>query len=158
MGKWAFLTLVHTFLEAGLSSGSGRIPQVPRIAITDPNDLTDLTNPSSISIQWSQTWKRWDAQSYTPNYSSTFAETTPIFYTVLYSDDGGTTWKHVQDDSAATPGARPSSTYRQTSTSYSLSTSTSKFPKGSYLLRVESYRDDVELHHAYHQAKIYIKR
>jgi type II secretory pathway pseudopilin PulG len=158
MGKWAFLTLVHTFLEAGLSTGAGRIPQVPRIAITDPNDLTDLTNPSSISIQWNETWKRWDGQPYTPNYSSTFTEATPTSYTVMYSDDGGTSWKHVQDDSAATPGTRPPSAYLQTSTSYSLSTSATKFPKGSYLLRVEAYRDDVSLHYAYHQNKIYIKR
>lgn len=158
MGKWAFLTLVHTFLEAGLSATAGRIPQLPRIAITDPNDLTDLTTPSSISVQWDESWTRWDGQPYTPNYSSTFAETTPTSFTVMYSDDGGTIWKHVQDDSVATPGTRPSSTYLQTGQTYSLSTSVNKFPQGSYLLRVEAYRDDVSLHYAYHQIKIYIKR
>lgn len=158
MGKWAFLTLVHTFLEAGLSTTAGRIPQLPRIAITDPNDLTDLANPTSITVQWSEEWKRWDGQSYTPNYGSTFSETTATFYTLMYSDDGGATWKHVQDDSAATPATRPPSAYRQTTTSYSLSTPDDKFPRGSYLLRVEAYRDDVNLHYAYHQAKIYIKR
>ena len=35
------------FLEAGLSSSSGRIPQVPRIAITDPN-ATVLTEQTSV--------------------------------------------------------------------------------------------------------------
>ena len=158
MGKWAFLTLVHTFLEAGRSAGPGRIPQVPRVALTKPDDLTDLSNPTSIAMEWSAEWKRWDGQKYTPNYPATFSETTPTFYTVLYSDDGGANWKHPQDGSTATPGTRPSSSYRQTSTTYNLSTPVGTFPKGSYILRVEAYRNDVNLHYANHQTKVFIKR
>ena len=92
-----------------------------------------------------------------PHWAS-FSETTPTFYTVMYSDDGGATWKHPQDGSAATPGVRPSTTYRQTTTTYNLATPAGNFPKGSYLLRVEAYRDDVNLHYANHQTKVFIKR
>jgi hypothetical protein len=32
------------------------------------------------------------------------------------------------------------------------------FPEGSYLIRVEAYREDKTLHFSYHQEKIFIDR
>jgi len=91
-------------------------------------------------------------------YTSGHSESTSLFYTAMYSDDGGKSWKYVQDDAAAQPGSRPSGSHRMTTTSYTLPTPANKFPKGSYLLRVEGHRTDIVLHYAYHQQKIYVKR
>jgi type II secretory pathway pseudopilin PulG len=158
IARWSFLTLIHSFLTAGLSSDSSRIEQLPRILITAPNEMSDLTNPSSIGITWDATWTRWDGQPYTASYTSGFTESSALSFAVTYSDDGGRSWKYVQDDSNATPGVRPDGSHTVTSQTYGLSVPTTKFPEGSYVVRVEAYRDDIELHHAYHQQRIFIKR
>lgn len=159
MGRWAFLTLIQGFLAAGQHTSADRIPQVPRVEITSPNDITDLDDPSSISIQWTTEWLRWDGRAYTSSYSSSFTESASVSYAVMYSTDNGKTWKFVQDDTTASPGERPaSSSHLETGSSYTWSTPSSKFPKGNYLIRVEAYRDDRELHYAQHQRRVYIKR
>jgi hypothetical protein len=158
MGRWAFLTLIQGFLAGGLHTSADRIVQVPRVEVTAPNDLTDLSDPSSILVEWDTEWKRWDGRAYTTSYSSSFSESAAVSYSVIYSDDNGQSWKYCSDDSTAVPGKRPSSSYLQTGSSYSWSTPASEFPKGTYLVRVEAYRDDKELHYAYHQRRIFIKR
>ncbi|MDH3284106.1 MAG: type II secretion system GspH family protein [Acidobacteriota bacterium] len=158
IGRWSFLTLIQSFINAGKAATDPRIPQLPRVEIVSPDDLTDLDDPSSIDVQWLVEWKRWDGQKYTPSYADGFSESTPLDHVLMYSDDGGRSWKHVQDGSAATPGVRPVAAYRMTPTSFTWSTPAGSFPRGSYLIRVESYRQDIALHHSYHQQKVYIKR
>ena len=120
--------------------------------------MSDLSNPSSISITWDADWTRWDGQPYTTTYTSGFTESSALSFAVMYSDDGGRNWKYVQDDTGAVPGERPSGGHTVTAQTYGLSVPTSKFPEGSYVVRVEAYRDDIELHYAYHQQRIFIKR
>lgn len=158
IARWSFLTLIHSFLTAGLSGDASRIEQLPRVLITGPNEMSDLSNPSSISIQWDADWTRWDGQPYTSTYTSGFTESSDLSFAVTYSDDGGRSWKYVQDDSGAVPGERPDGGHTVTSQTYELSVPTAKFPEGSYVVRVEAYRDDIELHYAYHQQRIFIKR
>ncbi len=56
IANWSMLTLIQSFLQAGRHDAANgfadHVPQVPRIAITDPNAGTDLTNPSSVTIGW----------------------------------------------------------------------------------------------------------
>jgi type II secretory pathway pseudopilin PulG len=158
IARWSFLSLAQSFMNAGLSTDSGRIRQLPQVSIQQPNDITEIANPGSIPIQWSQEWKRWDGQKYTPGYANGFSETTPIVYAVTYSDDGGKTWKYAQDDLPASPGVRPGVAHQVTGTTYTLSTPANRFPQGSYILRVEGHRANIALHYAYHQQKIFIER
>ncbi len=159
MGRWAFLTLIQGYLAAGLLSDDVRIQQVPRVEMTAPNDATDLVDPSSIGVEWETTWRRWDGQAYTSSYADSFTEAGDLSYVLIYSDDNGRTWKHMDDDSAATPGQRPTdSSLLMTGSTYSWATSAGAFPEGTYLIRVEAYRDDMTLHYAYHQRRIFIKR
>ncbi len=159
LGRWAFLTLIQGYLAGGVSTASDRIPQVPRIAMTQPNDLTDLDNPSSIAVAWTTEWKRWDGRKYTSSYSSSFSETASMKYAVMYSADNGKTWKYAKDDSAAIAGVRPASdSVLETSLSYTWPVPSSKFPKGTYIVRVEGYRDGRSLHYSYHQTRIFIRR
>jgi len=81
----------------------------------------------------------------------------------MYSNDNGSTWKYMQDDSGATPGQRPSSSgllisSGTDSTNYTWSTPAGTYPEGTYLIRVECYRDSLPLHYAYHQYRAFIRR
>lgn len=158
LGRWSFLTLIQGFLLGGLLD-TPRIGQLPRVQVTAPNDLTDLSDPSTITVTWSPTWKRWDGQKYTSGFSDSFAETSTVSYAVIYSQDSGKTWRFVQDRTTALPGVRPSSTYLISgTTTYAWSTPTASYPSGSYLVRVEAFLDDRSQHYSYHQQKIFIKR
>jgi hypothetical protein len=83
----------------------------------------------------------------------------------MYSRDNGTTWLHTVDNSLADPGVKPSSsTYLYPdagagaeSVSWDVS-DPDAFPEGSYLIRVEAYRQNQSLHYSQHQVKIYIAR
>jgi hypothetical protein len=166
IANWSLLTLIQGFLTAGrYNPGNAflnHVEQLPRINITSPNATTNLTNPSTITVGWSREWLRWDGQSYTTAYPSGYAEASALSYAVMYSDDNGTTWKYMQDNSAAIPGVRPAGAYLISSGSanptYSWSVPSGTFPQGTYLIRVESYRDALPLHYSYHQYMAFIRR
>jgi hypothetical protein len=167
IANWSLLTLIQGFLTAGRYNPSNafanHVEQVPRISITSPNATTNLTNPSAIGVGWTREWLRWDGQSYTAAYPGGYAESTALSYAMLYSADNGATWKYMQDDSPATPGVRPASgAYLISSGSatptYSWSVPAASFPQGTYLIRVEAYRDTLPLHYAYHQYAAFIRR
>jgi hypothetical protein len=163
ISRWSFLSLVHSFLSAGLYTNAGvadprRVRELPRVAITAPNDTTDIDNPSTLRVQWQSSWRRWDGLSYTPAYPANWADDTTIRFARLYSRDNGRTWLHMQDDTAATPGVRPANAYLSTTTQYDWSVPANRFPRGNYLLRIEAYRDEVPLHYAFHQFRAFFKR
>jgi hypothetical protein len=135
------------------------VRELPRVALTSPNDDTNADNPSSLIIAWTTQWLRWDGLPYTPAYANGFAEDTPVQYVVLYSRDNGRSWLHVVDETPATIGVRPTDPkYLTTASSYDWSVSANNFPKGNYVVRVEAYRDDVPLHYSFHQYRVFIKR
>jgi type II secretory pathway pseudopilin PulG len=163
ISRWSFLSLIQSFMEAGQYAQAGapdpsRVRELPRVAITWPNDDVDLQDPPDLNVQWASTWKRWDGLAYTPSYADTFVEDTTIRYAPLYSRDNGKTWLFMKDDTAAEPGVRPASGYLQTAASYKWSVPKAKFPKGNYLLRIDAYRDEVPLHYSFHQYRAFIKR
>ena len=69
----------------------------------------------------------------------------------------------MSDDSAATPGRLPPPALllpdRGTGPErYDCATPAAKFPEGSYLIRIEVYRNSESLHYAHHTEKIYSDR
>lgn len=163
ISRWSFLSLVQSFLSAGLYTTGGvsdpaRVRELPRVVITAPDDSTDIDNPTTLHIAWSMQWRRWDGLAYSPAYPVNFAEDTTVRYTVMYSRDNGRTWLQVTDDTPATPGVRPADTYLTTASAYDWSVPAASFPKGNYVIRVEAYRDEVPLHYAFHQYRAFIKR
>lgn len=165
IARWSFLSLVQSFMSGGLfKNGAGqpdssRVRELPRVAITQPNDDTNTDNPPALTIAWSTQWLRWDGLPYTPAYAANFTEDTKVQYTVMYSRDNGKSWLNVLDDTPATPGLRPTvAKYLTTSSSTSWNTPATNFPKGNYVVRVEAYRDDIPLHYAFHQYRVFIKR
>lgn len=163
IARWSFLSLIQSFLTAGLTKVAGapdpaRVHELPRIAITYPNDTIDINDPSTLNVTWSMAWQRWDGTPYTPSYPAGFTETTTVKYALLYSRDNGKSWQFMQNDAAATPGQRPADALLQTATSYNWAVPAASFPKGNYLIRIEAYRDAFPLHYAFHQYRAFIKR
>jgi Tfp pilus assembly protein PilE len=166
IARWSFLSLIQGYFAAGLFNGSAApaTAQVPRVIITTPNPNTDLTDPSTITISWSTVYTRWDGRPYTLAYASTYNPAYAMSYWVTYSADNGATWKYIQDGTVAQPGVRlpPASyltdTHRITASTVSWSTPSSQFPAGAYTIRVDGYRDNYQLHYAYHQYQAFINR
>ena len=163
ISKFAVLSLVHSFFEAGSTTNTLRIPQLPRLEIESPTDITELNSPTSIAIQYSTSWNRWDGLAYAQ--SGTFAESElQLQYVIMYSNDNGVTWRYVQDDAVATPGTRPTDTDYLVADegvgaeTYDWDVPSADFPEGSYLLRIDCYRDGAQVHYSFHQTKIFIQR
>ncbi len=163
IAKWSVLTLTHSFFEAGDTANTLRINQLPRVEINYPNDITELVSVTSIDVVYDVEWTRWDGEPYT--LTGTFSEDESLLeYVIMYSRDNGDTWLHVQDNAVATPGERPTNaTYLEPDVSvgeetYTWPTPASNFPEGTYLLRIDCYRQGAQVHYAYHQTKIYIQR
>ena len=163
ISKFAVLSLVHSFFEAGSTANTLRIPQLPRLEIESPTDITELNDPTTIPIQYRADWTRWDGLAYAQ--SGTFTEDeTLLQYVITYSPDNGVTWRHVQDDSMATHGERPADSLYlvadgTTGTEvYDWDVPEVTFPEGSYLLRVDCYRQGAQVHYSFHQTKIFIQR
>lgn len=163
LAKWGVLSLAHSFFEAGDSSNTLRIPQLARVEMSSPTDITELNNPSYIDVLYGITWSRWDGQPYTR--TGTFSEDESLLeYVITYSADNGTTWRYVQDNALATVGKRPQNSINlivdsgSGDESYSWEVPSVDFPESSYLLRVECYRQGARVHYAWHQNKIFIQR
>ncbi|MCR9248326.1 MAG: hypothetical protein NXI31_25135 [bacterium] len=163
IAKWSVLTLVHSFFEAGDTSNTLRIQQLPRVEIDYPNDISELLNPPEIDIQYDVDWTRWDGLPYTQ--TGTFNENESLLeYAIMYSRDNGDTWLYVQDDTVATPHERPtSSTHLVPDLSigqetFRWSTPSATFPRGTYLLQINCYRQGAQVHYCFHKTKIYVQR
>jgi type II secretory pathway pseudopilin PulG len=166
IGKWSVLSLVHSFFKGGLGNSPTRIRELPRVFIS-PFASTDLNNPSSLDVDWVMSWKRWDSQDYTDDAAyDTFVEDTNTSHVVMYSEDNGANWLYAADNSTAIAGIRPVSVgvwaqqnAAPATTNFSYTwAGIGSLAEGSYLLRVEAYRDAFPLHYSYHQRRIFIKR
>lgn len=169
IATYSTLTLIQTFLAGGLEGAPpatvNRVTQVPQVVIVTPNDTTELTNPASITVQWTTNWLRWDGKKYTASYPNPppgFSESDGVLrYTLLYSADNGKTWLYMDDDSPATPGAPNMGLLHNdlnANAGESYTWDVAALVEASYLIRVEAYRSNNPLHYSFHEQKIFINR
>lgn len=177
ISNWSFLSLIQSYFNGGLYSDASAKPtahhirQLPRVAITQPNQNTNLKDPTSVTITWSANWHRWDDIPYTTAYPAGYAESgVTMTYQVMYSPTNGvpdkskgandTGWYFINDNKSATPGTLTTDTTEQfTTTSASWNTSdTTMFPEANYIIRVEAYRNGYPLHYSFHQFRAFINR
>jgi hypothetical protein len=163
IAKWAVLSLAHSFFEVGDISNTLRIPQLARVEIESPTEITELNNPEEITVLFTTEWTRWDGLPYTE--TGTFSEDESLLnYQILYSRDNGTSWLHVQDNSPAKIGELSTDPLHIEADTglgdetYTWDTPVDDFPESSYLLRIECYRENAQVHYSWHQNKIYIQR
>jgi len=66
----------------------------------------------------------------------------------------------MQDDSITSTGVRPDQSHQcPANDHYDWDVSNpTQFPEGSYVIRVEAYREDIITHYSYHQRRIFIQR
>ncbi|MFY9345453.1 MAG: hypothetical protein WAT39_23385, partial [Planctomycetota bacterium] len=163
IAKYSLLTLIHSFFEAGSTTNTLRVDLPPRLEITSPTAITELDNPAAITIQFATAWTRWDNLPYTGTGTFSGAES-QLQYVIQYSRDAGQTWLYVQDDSPATPGVRPTSSFYLVNDAttgaeeFDWSVPADDFPEGTYQLRIDCYRSGASVHYSYHQTRLFIQR
>jgi hypothetical protein len=172
IARYSILTLIHGFFAAGAPGSPNRVRQLPRIQIVRPTLVTEIDDPSTIPVQWSTEWTRWDGRPYTAAYPAGFAEDeSDLVYVPMVSLDGGRTWRSMMDGQPVQPGVvpwiegvgpDPARTVTDQNVGadevFTWDTPAADFPEGSYLIRVEGYRASESLHYAHHMEKIYVKR
>jgi len=165
IAKYSLLALMQSLFEAGDGALARPVARLPRVVIRAPTAATELIEPSAIDLRWECLWTRWDARPYTGTTTMNTGETEAnLVYALLCSADGGRTWRYIVDDSAAIPGERPRHAGvlvadQQTGPEvYHWETPEAAVPAGSYLIRVEAYRQGEELHVAHHTEKIFVDR
>ncbi|MDJ0520709.1 MAG: hypothetical protein QNJ90_01400 [Planctomycetota bacterium] len=172
IARYSLLSLLHSYFAAGTPGGANRIRQLPRLQIESPTIVSELLDPSTIEVQWTTDWSRWDGMPYTTSYPNGFTEDeSDLRYVLMYSVDNGDSWKHMLDDSRAEPGVLPwiegvgpdpakvlTDMNLGADESWSWPTPSTSFPEGSYVIRIEGYRASESLHFVQHMEKIYVKR
>ncbi len=172
IARYATLSLIHSFFAAGTPGSPNRVRQLPRLQIRNPTLITELENPSTIQVQWSTEWSRWDGLPYTESYPASHTEDeADLVYVLSYSPDGGRTWLNMLDDQPTELGVipwidgvgpDPARTLKDAAPganeSWTWSTPAARFPQGSYLIRIEGYRSSESLHYSHHVEKIYVNR
>ncbi|MDJ0522725.1 MAG: prepilin-type N-terminal cleavage/methylation domain-containing protein [Planctomycetota bacterium] len=172
IARYSMLSLIHSYFGAGLPSTPNRVRQLPRVEISSPTLITELESPAAIPVEWNLKWARWDGENYTGQYPANFEESEDeLAYVLMYSRDNGDTWLNMLDDQPATPGTLPwisgvgpdpAKTLEDLTPNddetYVWSTPASKFPEGTYVIRIEAYRTTETLHYAQHMEKIYVNR
>jgi hypothetical protein len=165
IAKYAVLTMVQSFLEGADPAMINRIPQLPRVEIKSPTEISELTQPDQIDVGFEVSWRRWDNQAYTSTTPVGYSEPeSNLGYVIMYSRDNGATWMICNQDVPATPGVRPPDPLQihlDTNPGPELVSWVvpgSLFPQGTYILRVECYRSGQRLHYAVHQVRVFIQR
>jgi hypothetical protein len=165
LGKFCLLSMVQSYFELGDTSLPHRIPQPPRVEIISPTEITELRDPSTITVLIRTEWHRWDKLRYTTTTPWSFAEDERwIDYVVMYSPDNGVSWRNVLDDSPVVPGEKPEDPLQVINDSgigdeiVSWSVPAVSYPEGGYVLRVEGYRRGTSLHYSRHENRIFIQR
>ncbi|OQA89741.1 MAG: hypothetical protein BWY26_01638 [Elusimicrobia bacterium ADurb.Bin231] len=156
IGKLVLVTLLRSFMDGGLYSGQDKISQIPYVDLKKPLISDTFDNPLTININWDVVWKRWDLEKYTEEYPDDYVETTPLVYAVKYSNDNGKSWYYCLDDTPTSAGKKDYPMYTTTSTDYYWTVSSK--PAGTYLIRIECYRRDIDLHYGYDQIQVNIRK
>lgn len=165
IARFAMLTLIHGLLSAGDPALPTPISLPPRLVITSPTAISEIIDPASITLTWHTEWRRWDGIKYTSTFPVGYAPSEAgLQYVLMYSTNNGVTWRHMQDDSIATPGVLPAAGLRVNDSvnpgdeSFTWNTPVASFPVGTYLIRIEAYRTGAQLHYSFHQERIYLNR
>ena len=165
IAKYSMLSLLHSYFESGHPMVANHHELPPRLLIDAPSEISELKDPLSIDIKWSVKWKRWDGRKYSTSFSDNYSQAeSGIDYVLMYSRDGGKSYRYLSDDQLATPGIRPQEPEHIRDDValgpeiWPWATPKASFAEGSYLLRIEAYREGESLHYSFHQTKIYIHR
>ncbi len=163
IGKLALTNVLRGFMTLGLAfpAATAAVPQIPLVSISSPAITDEFNAPTTINVVWSSTWTRWDSLPYTAAYATVTYSGPSLTYNLKYSPNGGSNWYFIDSSGNATLVAAktgvPNSAYNVTPP-LTWQVPAATFPQGNYLLMVEAYRSGRNLHYAYHQRRVFIRR
>lgn len=155
IAKLCLTNQLRAFMTLGSPAATqGAIAQLPLVAITSPTVSAELPlNVSDINVTWSTTWTRWDGAAYTSAYAG-YASPPGMGYNLKYSVDNGQTWRFVNTGLTAEEGVYSAANAVTSPVTWNVSA----FGAGTYIIRVEGYRNGLPLHYSHHQRRVYIRR
>jgi hypothetical protein len=153
-------------LDARLSTGQAVPPSVRLLAPTETDELVD---PTTLRLQWEAVAEGHGAAHAAPGVETTavvpadLVAESSLMYALFYSRDDGRTWRHLPDGSFAQPGVRPTEALCRVDAGpgpeeFTVATPATRFPAGSYLLRVDLFVGNRARHSAQHTRRIVLVR
>lgn len=151
---------IRAMHQAGLQGLTGRILQLPRIEILEPQAGVSVS-PDGFTLRWKTDWRRFDDQPYTSAYPEGFNESeSDLVYRILWSNDDCASFTSALTGRSTTIGTWPEvdDCLRDTSTgteSFTLSPATS-LSDGVYVFILEAWRANGQCHSSSQRLKITI--
>ncbi len=155
------LRALHT---AGKPKLAARVPQLPRLTITDPVAGALAANPLSMTVRWSTEWLRYDGDAYTEAHGApSDGDESDLLYRVLWSIDQGLTWRSAINGEAAVRDERPrDGEDRLVDGGEGGESFTFALPDDlqdtELVLAVEAWRASTESHFSSHQTRVFVRR
>ena len=148
--------------EAGVSAYSNDVAQVPTIEVLQPTPQKVFDNPSSIEVQWSSSFVRFDGKPFSPRYPAEYTgNDSTLQYAIVYSTNGGSTY-HYASSGDPVEGPVPTSEWINDmapgNESYVLFTPSARIPAGELLIRIYTRESGRRVHLSRHDALVEIRR
>lgn len=156
----------------GVGDDPARMRLIPRVEITDPTASDIFEDETSIPISFRSQWLRWDLEKYSPAFPANWREDLQVQFIFKYSDDAGKTWYYLDGTSAKDSDGEyvASKVYDDGTTNTftvpgggtglekTLNWDVSSLDGGTYLLRVECYREEngKVLHNGYSYHQVFV--
>lgn len=165
LARAALLMTLRTFHVAGEPALDNGFDELPRVLITAPPNDETMAVPTSVLLRWRSQYLRFDGLPLTANYPTEFSgDESDLVYVILYSSDGGSTWRYAVDNEPATPGVRPTAPallqvdQGSGDESFLLNLPPADFPAGHYQIRVECHHRFRDRHMSHHTTNLWITR
>ena len=155
------LRALHT---AGKPKLAARVPQLPRLTITDPVAGALAADPLSMTVRWSTEWLRYDGDAYTEAHDApSDGDESDLVYRVLWSRDQGLTWRSAITGNTAVRSERPSDEDdRLVDGGEGGESFTFALPDDlqdtELVLAVEAWRASTHCHFSSHQTRVFVRR
>ena len=161
LARYAIASTLFTFLIAGnpMNYSFTDIPpiqQLPRVVITSPNYGDVFVSGTELHVTYNLEWRRWDGKKYTSAYPDNYNGGNFVV-TVKWQRTGENVW-HYLDNTETQAGAYPDEIHQILADigSNTVVIDTDGW-RGSYMIRVEVFREGHELHYSYHEILVFIQ-
>ena len=147
---------LHSLWVAGHPAFDNDIAPVARVLVTGPEQGIVLDDPAEFPLKWRTSFERFDGARFTTSYpESAGGDESKLRYRVMYSSDGGMTWRDTLDNAVDDPMRRPAMEPLLPDSGFgdelfSVPVPAASFPTGDYIFRVVAHNTERHPHIAWH--------
>jgi type II secretory pathway pseudopilin PulG len=166
MAQFTLMGMMMAYLNAGLKSSEYHITQLPKVDIRYPR-VNEMIKSDSVTLAWTTTWERWGDKSakYTDAYPSPYTADSGVtlIHVPLFRQGRSGPWYYLKDPALeAEVGVLPSAAsgvrLNAGEIAFDAGTGLSSYvwsittlPQETFMMRLETYRQDYALHYSFDQ-------